>query len=83
MKAPVGLSARNLICGRVLGLEPSGAAAMLAEIDCNGAVLTARLSRAAVRDLRLAPGLPVFAIIKSAAFDPQGVGTGRLPAVEI
>ena len=83
LKAPVGLSARNLIFGRVLSLSPSGVAAILAEIDCNGAVLTARLTRASVRDLGLEPGRPVFAIIKSVAFDPQGVGTGRLPAVEI
>ena len=83
LKAPVGLSARNLICGRVLSLSPSGTAAVLAEIDCSGVILTARLTRASVRDLDLEPGRPVFAIIKSVAFDPQGVGTGRLPVVEI
>ena len=77
------MSARNRSSGRVLSLSPSGTAAVLAEIDCSGAVLSARLTRASVRDLGLEPGRPVFAIIKSVAFDPQGVGTGRLPVVEI
>jgi molybdate transport system ATP-binding protein len=55
---------------------------VLVEIDCNGAILTARLTAAAVRDLGLAPGREVVAVIKSAAFDPSGFGTGR-PTVPI
>lgn len=80
---PAGLSARNLIAGRILGLVPTGDAAMLAEIDCNGVTLAARLTRASVRDLALAPGLPVYAVVKSVAFDPESVGTGRPALVEI
>ncbi|KQP61424.1 molybdenum ABC transporter ATP-binding protein [Methylobacterium sp. Leaf108] len=80
---PVGLSARNVLRGHVLGLVPSVAATVLVEIDCNGAVLAARLTRASARDLRLEPGRPVFAIVKSVAFDPQDVGRGRPPVIEI
>ncbi|GJD95808.1 molybdenum ABC transporter ATP-binding protein [Methylobacterium iners] len=79
---PVGLSARNRLAGRVLALDPLGEAAVLVTIDCNGARLAARLTRASVRDLGLEPGRPVLAIIKSIDFDPQGVGTGQRP-VEI
>ncbi|WP_336486420.1 molybdenum ABC transporter ATP-binding protein [Methylobacterium nigriterrae] len=75
-QAPMGLSARNVLPGRVAALEARGTSVMV-EIDCNGAVLAALLTGASARALGLAPGLPVYAIIKSVAFDPAGVGTGR------
>ena len=78
---PVGLSARNMLSGRVVGLAPSGAG-FLVEIDCNGAVIAASLTAAAARELALEPGRPVLAVIKSAAFDPAGFGTAR-SSVEI
>jgi molybdate transport system ATP-binding protein len=78
---PRGLSARNVLAGRVCALTPSGAEVAV-EIDCNGARLAARLTAAAVRELGLSPGSPVHAVIKSAAFDPAGIGTLR-PAVAI
>lgn len=80
---PIGLSARNILPGRVRSLMPLPEAAVMVEIDCNGALLVARLNRASVRELGLEPGLPVFAIVKSVAFDPQDVGTGRRAPVEI
>ena len=52
------------------------------EIDCNGALVAARLTAAAVRELGLEPDRPVYAVIKSAAFDPAGIGTLK-PAVAI
>jgi len=78
---PQGLSARNALPGRVAGLVPAGTG-VLVEIDCHGAILLARLTEAAVRDLALAPGREVVAIVKSAAFDPAGFGTGR-PTIAI
>lgn len=81
LEPPRGLSARNLLPGRIAALTPAGTG-VLAEIDCNGALLAARLTAAAVRDLGLAPGKEVVAVIKSAAFDPAGFGTGR-PTVAI
>ena len=78
---PQGLSARNALPGRVAALVPAGTG-VLVEIDCNGAILLARLTEAAVRDLGLAPGREVMAIIKSAAFDAGGFGTGR-PTIAI
>ncbi|MFD1300865.1 molybdenum ABC transporter ATP-binding protein [Methylobacterium marchantiae] len=80
---PVGLSARNLLEGRVVSIHPLGEAAAMVEIDCNGAVLAARLTRASVRDLALAPGRAIYAVVKSVAFDPEGVGTTRPEALEI
>ncbi|MFD0938830.1 TOBE domain-containing protein, partial [Methylobacterium trifolii] len=80
-QVPVGLSARNVLSGRVASLTPAGAAVMV-EIDCNGAMLAARLTGASARALALAPGRPVYAVIKSVAFDPAGFGAGRR-AIEI
>ncbi|MCJ2083840.1 molybdenum ABC transporter ATP-binding protein [Methylobacterium sp. J-090] len=83
-RVPVGLSARNVLAGTVRDLTPLGEGAVRVTLDCGGAALAARLTQASVRDLALAPGRPVFAVVKSAAFDPQGIGTGRgLGAVEI
>ncbi|MDP4024239.1 molybdenum ABC transporter ATP-binding protein [Methylobacterium sp. NEAU 140] len=80
-EAPRGLSARNVLPGRVRSLAPSDAGVMVT-IECGGATLVARLTAAAVRDLALEPGRPVLAVIKSAAFDPAGFGTAQ-PGVEI
>ncbi|QGY03936.1 molybdenum ABC transporter ATP-binding protein [Methylobacterium mesophilicum SR1.6/6] len=75
---PRGLSARNILAGQVCGLSPSGSE-MAVEIDCNGARLVARLTAAASRELALDIGRPVYAVVKSAAFDPAGIGLVRAP----
>jgi molybdate transport system ATP-binding protein len=81
LETPRGLSARNVLAGRVATIQAAGSG-VLVEIDCHGAILTARLTEAAVRDLALAPGREVVAVIKSAALDPAGVGMER-PAIAI
>ncbi|GEP10682.1 molybdenum ABC transporter ATP-binding protein [Methylobacterium gnaphalii] len=79
---PHGLSARNVFPGRITTMREAGASVMV-EIDCNGAILAARVTRASARDLDLTPGHAVFAIVKSVAFDPQGVGIGQGEPVEV
>ncbi len=54
-RASPGLSARNILPGRVATLTPSGAEVSV-EIDCNGALIAARVTAAAIRELGLAPG---------------------------
>ncbi|KQO50046.1 MULTISPECIES: molybdenum ABC transporter ATP-binding protein [unclassified Methylobacterium] len=82
-QAPVGLSARNILEGHVVSIHAFGEAAAMVQIDCHGVLLAARLTRASVRDLALAPGRAVYAVVKSIAFDPQGVGTAGPAPVEI
>jgi molybdate transport system ATP-binding protein len=79
---PIGLSARNRLSGQVLALHPQADGTVLVEVDCGGAVLSARLTRASVHELGLGPGRAVFAIVKSVAFDPHGMGRAA-GAVEI
>ena len=67
---PSGISVRNIIPGviRQIMEEPQTAfAEVLVDIGCAG--LRARITRAAVTDLSLTSGKPVFALVKSIAFD--------------
>ncbi len=67
---PEEISALNVLAGRVAEVVPDGNGAQ-AEIrlDCNGASLAARVTAKSVHRLRLAPGLAVYAVIKSVSFE--------------
>ena len=62
-------SARSTCCpARSPAFPPSGAQADV-RLDCNGAMLMARLTTKSVERLALAPGRPVHAVIKSVSFE--------------
>ena len=54
--------------GKVASIAASGAQADV-RLDCNGATVMARLTAKSVQRLALAPGRPVFAVIKSVSFE--------------
>ena len=60
---PRGLSARNIIEGRIESLEPRGAL-VVARVDC-GAMFVAHLTPGAVRTLELAAGRTVWLVLKT------------------
>ena len=65
-RAPEGLSIRNVLPGTIVKIEldhESGSAETI--IDVGGPRIRARLTIAAVEDLALQEGLPVYALIKS------------------
>jgi molybdate transport system ATP-binding protein len=64
---PHGLSVRNAVPGAIRELVDDGADAVLAAVDVTGARLLARITRAAVADLGLAAGVPVWALVKAAS----------------
>ena len=66
---PEGLSALNVLAGRIVVLRPEGAHSLDVALDCNGDRLLARLTRASAERLKLAVGQPVYAIVKAVAFD--------------
>ncbi len=73
-KWPEGLSIRNVLAGTVAEIaEETGAAFAEVLVDANGARVRARVTRAAIADLGLAEGMPVFALIKSVSFDRRGM----------
>lgn len=67
---PANISVRNILSGTVSEIveEPDTAFAE-AQVDIGGAKLRARITRAAMAELGLAPGTPVFALVKSISFD--------------
>jgi molybdate transport system ATP-binding protein len=68
-KRPEGLSARNVLAGHIVDLVPEpGAYAELA-ISVAGHRLVARITRAALDELDLALGSPVFAVVKAVAVE--------------
>lgn len=69
LERPEGISIQNVLAGRVTELSREEGPFVEANVAVDGAVLTARLTRRAADTLALAPGLPVFALIKTIALD--------------
>jgi len=76
---PTGISVRNILNGTVAQIAEEKDTAF-AEIlaDIGGAGVRARITRAALADLALRPGMPVFVLVKSIAIDRRAV-TGLQP----
>ncbi len=70
LRPPEEISALNVLAGRVGSIVPTANGAQAdVRLDCNGAILTARLTTKSVQRLALAPGRPVHAVIKSVSFE--------------
>ncbi len=66
---PEGLSIRNVLPGTIGELREDGPGFADVRIDLAGCHVRARLTRAAVEELDLAPGMAVHALIKSVSFE--------------
>ena len=66
---PQGLSALNVLAGEVATIEPDGEGMASLGIACNGDLIRARITAFSVERLALAPGLPVYAVIKTVALE--------------
>ncbi|WP_375595599.1 molybdenum ABC transporter ATP-binding protein [Algihabitans albus] len=71
---PEGLSIQNIFPARVLDLGEEGGAQLDVRLDVGGAPLWARITARARRQLDLAPGREVYALVKSAAIDRGALG---------
>ncbi len=71
---PQGLSALNVLPATVLALQDGEGLGTLVQLDLAGQRLLARVTRRSAAALGLAPGLPVFAIVKSVAVAQKDVG---------
>ena len=77
LQEPKGLSALNVLPGLISSIEESEGASVDVSSIARGDALVARLTRKSVHELGLRPGLPVHAIIKSIAFDPDALGGAK------
>lgn len=77
---PDQVSALNVLQGVVAAIGVPDGPSVDVRIDCNGDALLARLTRYSVDHLGLAPGVPVFALVKSVAFDSRSIGGPLLSA---
>jgi molybdate transport system ATP-binding protein len=66
---PAGISALNVLEGRVLGVREADGASVTVEIACGSETLAARITRFSAAELALAPGRRVFAVIKGVAIE--------------
>ena len=72
--APDQVSALNVLQGTVTAIGAQDGSSVQVRLDCSGDALMARLTRYSVHHLALAPGMPVFALVKSVAFDRGSIG---------
>jgi molybdate transport system ATP-binding protein len=78
---PRGLSALNVLSGRVAGISSGGGPVVDIRIDCSGEAVLARLTRQSTHTLGLALGQEVFAVVKTVSFDRGS--TARAVRVEV
>lgn len=69
LQPPQDISALNVLAGRISAIAPTANAQADVRLDCNGATLIARLTAKSVDRLALAPGRPVYAVVKSVSFE--------------
>ena len=73
---PHGLSALNILAGRVDGLSSDSGPLVDIRIDCNGQAIVARLTRQSSHALGLKLGQEVYAVIKTVSFDHANTTRG-------
>ena len=73
---PEGLSALNVLPGRISSITPTGPTQVEVEIACGGASILSRITRQSEAALGLAVGRDVFAVIKTVSFDRSNVALG-------
>ena len=74
IERPSGISALNVLDGVVAALAPIGEEAVEVELRVGRERLLARITRRSQQALGLAPGRPVFAVIKTVAIDRRSLG---------
>ncbi|MET0280791.1 MAG: molybdenum ABC transporter ATP-binding protein [Steroidobacteraceae bacterium] len=73
LEEPRGISVRNHLRGAVRGIVADGGADLV-EVEVDGTTLLARITSAATRELRLAPGVAVWVLVKAVSVSPHAVG---------
>lgn len=75
-RAPTGLSALNVLPGKITGLRTGEGPGALVTLSTAAGPLVARVTQRSARALGLAIGNSAYAIVKSVAIAPEDVGGG-------
>ena len=78
LEEPRGISANNVLAAEVAAIAESGPQADI-QLRCGAIRLVARITVASARRLALAPGKPVYAIVKSVTVDAPAGHRAPLP----
>jgi molybdate transport system ATP-binding protein len=70
---PVGLSAQNILRGKIARIGHAGDPLVEIHVDCLGQQVLSRITRLSLDALRLHVGQEVFAVVKSVAFDRENL----------
>ncbi len=68
-KRPEGVSALNILKGKIVGLTYGSGDTMDILVDCGGDIIQSRITRFSTERLGLAMDKPVFAIVKTVSFE--------------
>jgi molybdate transport system ATP-binding protein len=79
VQRPIGISIRNVLAGRVLAIGAEGGAFAEVSVEVEGQTLRSRVTRQSVEELALAPGMPVFVLVKTIAFDRRSLNLAPPP----
>jgi molybdate transport system ATP-binding protein len=71
---PEGLSALNILPATIRTIRTGSGPGALVQLDLNGSPLLARVTRRSAEAMGLQPGQSVFAVLKSVALAPDGIG---------
>jgi molybdate transport system ATP-binding protein len=74
LERPVGVSVLNVLPGTVAEIADEGGPIVDVRVRVGGDALISRITRRSLHDLRLAPGQPVYALIKAVALDRRSLG---------
>ena len=69
LERPTTLSAQNVLAGRIVEIAEERGPYAEVKVDLGAGVIVARITRDSVKRLALAPGQPVYAVVKSVAID--------------
>ncbi|WP_299419046.1 molybdenum ABC transporter ATP-binding protein [uncultured Shimia sp.] len=74
-EAPKGLSALNIVEGKVHSVRSGGGPGAIVSVDTKAGRILARITRRSAAALELSEGVPCYAVMKSVSVAPQDIGT--------
>jgi len=74
IRRPEEISILNVLPGRIAAIEAETGPVVDVRIAIGGALLTARITRHSLRELRVHVGQDVYALVKAVSFDRRSVG---------